>query len=519
MSLSVRVRKNTYYDSVTLMLISKEVKKLEGVNEVLVGMGTDLNKELAQNLGLANDEINQLGPNDFFITVLSDTEDIINEIAIRVDELLNQKKDSDGDEYIPPTFDSAVKFAQDSNFVIISLPGQYAYDEVKKALNSNMHVLLFSDNVKIEEEKALKELAREKGLLMMGPDCGTAIINNVPLAFANVVKKGNIGVVGASGTGTQEVTVLIDKLGAGVSQVIGTGGRDLSKEIGGIMMIEGIKALAKDPNTEVIVLISKPPAAEIAERVLAVVKDAGKPFVVNFIGGNPEVIKQYGGIPGINLEDTAQKAAALSRKATASETVKFGEDEASIKEIAAREAKRLKKGQKYLRGIYTGGTLCDEAMKLLTAKIGGIYSNIPLEPQYKLENVFVSKQHTCVDLGDDEFTVGRAHPMIDPTMRQERLVKEADDEGLAVVLMDFVLGYGANSDPAGEMLSYILKAKEKMASKGKEVIFVGYVCGTDKDPQGLKQQEDKLREAGVILMPSNAQAVKLTEELLKAASE
>lgn len=519
MILSVKVRKNTYYDSVTLMLISKEVKKLEGVKEVLVGMGTDLNKELCQNLGLANDEINQLGPNDFFISVLSDANDIINELVTKVDELLNQKKDADGDDYIPPTFDSAVKFAPDSNFVIISLPGQYAYDEVKKALNNNMHVLLFSDNVKIEEEKELKELAKEKGLLMMGPDCGTAIINNIPLAFANVIKKGNIGIVGASGTGTQEVSVLIDKLGSGVSQVIGTGGRDLSKDIGGIMMIEGIKALAADANTKVIVLISKPPAAEIAEKVLAVAKETGKPFVVNFIGGKPEVIKQYGGIPGVNLEDTAYKAVALSKGEAVAEGSVYGTDEAKLKEIAAKEVQKLQKGQKYLRGVYTGGTLCDEAMKLLANEIGGIYSNIPLDPQYKLANVFVSKEHTCVDLGDDEFTVGRAHPMIDPTMRQERLVKEADDAEVAVILMDFVLGYGANIDPAGEMVPYILKAKEKYKAMGKEVIFIGSVCGTENDPQNLKEQEEKLRETGVIIMPSNAQAVKLTAEILKVVSQ
>lgn len=519
MKLSVKVRKNTYYDSVALMLISKEVKKLEGVKEALVGMGTELNKELAQNLGLSNDEIKQTGANDFFIAALAASDDTINALAVKVEELLNQKSESAGDEYSPPTFDSAVRLAPGSNLVIISLPGQYAFDEVKKALNNNIHVLLFSDNVKIEEEKELKELAKAKGLLLMGPDCGTAIINNVPLAFANVVKKGSIGIVGASGTGTQEVSVLIDKFGSGVSQVIGTGGRDLSKEIGGIMMIEGIKALAKDPFTKVIVLISKPPAAEIAEKVLAVAKESGKPFVVNFIGGSPDAIKQYGGIPGANLEDTAYKAVALARGEAAAEDMLFGIDEAKLKEIAAKEVKRLKSGQKYLRGVYTGGTLCDEAMKLLATEIGGIYSNIPLEPQYRLPNVFESKEHTCVDLGDDEFTVGRAHPMIDPSMRQERLVKEAEDEEAAVILMDFVLGYGANIDPAGEMVPYIEMAKDKFKAKGKELIFIASVCGTENDPQNLKEQEDKLRACGVLIMPSNAQAVKLAAELLKAIGE
>lgn len=515
MYLNVEIRKNTYYDSVALMLISKEVSKMKVVSEVLVGMGTDLNKELAENLGLANDSVRELGVNDFFVSVLTGEKDDFSKVIAKVDELLTQKKESSSGEYNPPTFDAAIKYAPDSNLVLISLPGAYAFDEAMKALENNMHVMLFSDNISIEQEKKLKEIGKEKGLLVMGPDCGTAIINNVPLAFANVIKKGSIGIIGASGTGTQEVTVMIDKLGAGVSQVIGTGGRDLSKDIGGIMMMEGIKALSQDPATKVIVLISKPPAAEIAEKVLALAKESGKPFVVDFIGGDPDTIRSYNGIPGYTLEDTAYKAVALANGEMTKDMLGFQQSEEEINLIVSKEIGKLKPGQGYLRGLFTGGTLCDEAMKLLFNELGGIYSNIPLQPEFLLEDIHKSKKHTCIDLGDDVFTVGKAHPMIDPSGRQKRLLSEAEDGSIAVILMDFVLGYGAHLDPVGEMLPSIEKAKEILKKQGKEVIWVAYVCGTEGDPQGFRDQEKKLMEAGFIIMPSNAQAVRLVSKMLK----
>ncbi|MDF2949861.1 MAG: FdrA family protein, partial [Sedimentibacter sp.] len=232
-SVKYSIKKNTYYDSVTLMIISKEIKKKVGIKQALVGMGTDLNKELAMNLNISSLELQKITPNDFFVSVLADENIAIEDVMNQVQEILNYKKSSRSDDYMPRTLESAISYEPDSNLVLISLPGEYAVEEVKKALNNNLNVMLFSDNVTIEDEKELKDLATSKELLMMGPDCGTAIINNVPLAFANVVRKGHIGVVGASGTGTQEVTVLIHKLGEGVSQVIGTGGRDLRKEIGG----------------------------------------------------------------------------------------------------------------------------------------------------------------------------------------------------------------------------------------------------------------------------------------------
>ncbi len=506
MAIEILIKKGAYYDSVTLMIVSKDLKKIDGVQEVIVGMGTDLNKELATNLGLFTDELSTATSNDFFIALKSENGELMQQVSDAVDAFLAKKAEASDGEYVAPTFDAALKNSPDSNLVVISIPGKYAYAEAKKAIDKGLHVMLFSDNVSIEEEKKLKEEAAEKGLLVMGPDCGTAIINNTPLAFANVINKGNIGIVGASGTGTQEVSVLIHKFGGGVSQVIGTGGRDLKKEIGGIMMKLGIKALAEDPETKVIVLISKPPSPEIAAEVLELAKQSGKPVVVDFIGGDPEMVKKYGFCVGNTLEDTAKKAVALSKNEEITDFSGFSAEKSEIDAIVNAAVAKLSKNQKYLRGLYTGGTLCDEAMKMMNSLGRKIYSNIPLQEEYMLKDMNKSVEDTCIDLGDDVFTVGRAHPMIDPTCRIERLSKELEDEEIAVVLMDFVIGYGSNADPAGEMLPVI--------KQGKNVIFVGYVCGTELDPQNKAEQEQKLKDAGVITMPSNAQAVRLVAEIL-----
>jgi FdrA protein len=517
MNLQVDIRKNTYYDSVALMLITKEIKKMPNIKDVIVGMGTELNKELTENLGLSNEAVKALTPNDFFIAVASDDENILKIIVTKVDELLNGKTEYDdsAQEYKPTTLSAAVKHFQEANMAVISLPGKYAAYEAKKALNNNLHVMLFSDNVTVEEEIELKEIGRDKGLLVMGPDCGTAIINGVPLCFANVVRRGSIGIVGASGTGTQEVTVIIDKMGGGVSQVIGTGGRDLKSQVGGIMMMEGFKALIDDDETKVIVLISKPPAPEVAEKILNMVKTTNKPVIASFIGGDRCEIEKQGAYSCVNLEDAARKAVLLSEGEKIDDFTDFTLSQAEIEEIVQGECKKFSNNQKYLRALYTGGTLADEAMKMLGKEGYSIYSNIPLSPELRLKDIHKSIEHTCIDLGDDDFTVGKPHPMIDPVGRVERLPKEAEDDEVAIVLMDFVLGYGSNIDPAGEMLQAIRDAKMAMKNKKKHLCVIGYVCGTEGDPQNFKNQCEKLEKEGVILMPSNAQAVKLSSLILR----
>ncbi|SDZ04162.1 acyl-CoA synthetase FdrA [Tindallia californiensis] len=515
MTLKSHVKKNAYYDSVVLMQVTKELKKTEGIQEVIVGMGTDLNKELAENLGLLTEEIKNATANDFFVTLEGEETIDMEDILLKIKTLLNQKKTSGGEDYRPATLRSAMKVMPEANLAIFSIPGEYAFDEVKKALEQDLHVMLFSDNVSIEEEKELKELAQEKGLLMMGPDCGTAIINQTPLAFANVVKPGNIGIVGASGTGTQEVSVIIDKLGAGVSQVIGTGGRDLKEEIGGIMMLMGMDALEKDEKTEVIVLISKPPSEKVAHKILERVKACQKPVIVDFIDGDRKMIESYGAYACISLEDTAQKAVALSKGEKPKDFDGFSIDEKLIDEMVEKELSKYSQKQRYVRGLYTGGTLAEEAQTILTESLGEIFSNKPKKPERKLANVFKSEKHTVVDLGEDEFTIGKPHPMIDPSGRADRIVEEGQDEEVAVLLMDMVLGYGAHEDPAGEMIESIQQAKAQMESVNGHLTVVASICGTEGDPQDMEESRKKLEDAGVILLPSNAQAVKFVEKILK----
>lgn len=512
----LEIRKNAYYDSVTLMLISKDIKKISGINEALVGMGTDLNREIAVNIGLATPEFETVTANDFFVVADCVDETTFEAAKKKVDELLNKKSESKDSDYYPPTLDGAIKIDPDINLAVISVPGKHAANLAQSCLDRNVNVMLFSDNVTIEEERLLKEYAYKKELLVMGPDCGTAIMNHVPLAFANVVRSGDIGIVAASGTGTQEVSSIIDQIGGGVSQVIGTGGRDLKKEIGGLMMKLGLDALIHDSQTKVITLISKPPAKEIATEMLTLASKAGKPVVVCFIGGDRSEIETFGLTAAISLEDAAHKAVALSKGEPVKDFIQFTMGEEQAEELAKENALKMAKSQKYVRGFYTGGTLCDEAMKLMLPKLGHIYSNIPLQPEDKLQDARNGKslKHTFLDFGDDEFTVGRPHPMIDPSLRAERVITDSKDPECAIIMVDCVIGYGSHENPALDLADAIRIAKEEAESCGRHLLVVAAVCGTEGDPQSLSKTQKQLTDAGAVVLPSNAQATRFVERVL-----
>ena len=387
------------------------------------------------------------------------------------------------------------------------MPGEFAAWEARRALERGLNVFMFSANVPIEDEVELKKMAVDRGLLMMGPDCGTAIINGVGLGFANAVNRGPIGMVGAAGTGIQEVASLVSDE-SGISHAIGTGGRDLDERVGGIMTIEGIRALDEDDETKVIAVISKRPSPLVEERVLRVISGCGKPVIVNFAGGDPSVIRRAGAIPAATLEEVAMRAVALV-KGRRAEEVPFTAPYDEVRAASKREYERLSGEQRYIRGLFSGGSFCSEAMVILTGLIGDVYSNVPLKPGLRLEDPSVSHRHTCLDMGTEEFTMRRAHPIIDVRLRQQRLIKEAKDPETAVILLDIVLGYGAHQDPSGAFAPVIERAREEAGREGRYVSVVASVCGTDKDPQNKRDQERKLREAGVIVMPSNAQATRM----------
>lgn len=509
------VRKDSYYDSVFLMLISTDIKKLDGVSEAVVAMGTEMNIDLIADMGLASDEVKNSTANDLIIAIEADSEATVDEAEQTVDTLLRKKSSDEGPAYRPGSLAAAVQMVPGANLAIISLPGQFAAREARKALKSDLHVMLFSDNVSAEDEVALKKLAVQRGLLMMGPDCGTAIINGKPICFANVVPRGDIGIVSASGTGLQEVACVIAKAGEGVSQALGTGGRDLkSEEIGGMMMLQCIAALGADTETKVICVVSKPPLPSLTDRVFDALKATGKPAVVHLVGQaarDPDGNIHFAG----NLEEAARIAVAISR----GEPVTSGEgidlDNAEIDAIVDRETANMSGEQKYLRGLFTGGTLTDESALLLDGSLGGIFSFDAKDPAFALKDPHTSQKHTIVDLGEDVFTVGRPHPMIDPSTRTERMDREAEDPEVAVMLLDCVLGYGSHDDPAGAMVANIKSARDKAEARGGYLCVVASVTGTDGDPQGLADQRRKLENAGCVVMPSNVQATMLVKHIME----
>ncbi|MFE7329949.1 acyl-CoA synthetase FdrA [Streptomyces sp. NPDC057565] len=499
MSITAVVKKNTYFDSVSLMAISTKANSLDEVKQAFVAMGTEMNKGVLGNLGLLTPELEAAGNGDLMVVVEAREGADADEVLARVEELLQRKASATGEATI--THRTIAAAAQDNpaaNLAVIAVNGAYAGREARKALENDLHVLLFSDNVPVEEEVALKELAHEKGLLMMGPDCGTAIINNVALCFGNAVRPGSVGVVAASGTGAQEVSVRIHALGAGVSQLIGTGGRDLSEQVGGIMMIDGIRALAADPATSVIVLVSKPPAPSVEKKVLAEIATAGKPVVVYFVGGSEEAVVAAGGHFASGSQDAALQAVRLGVNPDAAVEPL---DTRRVDEVAAL----LKPEQRFVRGLFCGGTLCDESMYAMLESGDDVWSNIQKDPERRLTADSPSTGHTFLDFGDDDFTNGRPHPMIDPSLRLARLVEEAKDPEVAAVVMDFILGFGAHEDPVGVTLPVIEQAKAIAAEAGRHLEIVGYVLGTDLDTPVPADQIAALQAAGVTVTRSSTE--------------
>jgi len=505
---ATKILRNFYRDSVSLMQLSSTLAKYPGLEQASAIMASPNNVSLLKEAGLLTGTVEACA-NDLLIALQGD-DDALDAAMAAAEVALNQNPPSmtgnGTSRGMPPrSIEMGLEEMVGANLVLISTPGEYAAAEAFKALSLGLNVMLFSDNVELKDEIALKRFAQAHDLIVMGPDCGTAIINGVPLAFANVVKRGTIGVVAASGTGLQQVTCLIDRWGKGISQAIGTGGHDLHRDVGGISMIQGLKALAADQSTSVIVLISKPPSPEVAERVLNAAGTAGKPVVVNFLGADPEDIKRPNIFPAETLEDAAAAAVALSEGR---------QPEGSRPKVPSlAPSPKPASGQRYLRGLYSGGTFCYEAALLLKTDLGQIYSNTPVDPRDRLDDVWTSWRHTVIDLGDDLFTRGRPHPMIDHRLRNERILKEAADPEVAVILLDVVLGYGSHPNPASEMAPVIQKAKDLATKAGRHPVFVGFVCGTSSDPQNVSNQEATLRDAGMVLVESNAQAVRLATTL------
>ena len=515
MARTIRILQNNYRDSVSLMQLSAGLARMPGITDASAVMATDGNLALLREAGLLKGPV-QARPSDLMILVEGKSEAAVARALARAEAALKEEPRPDGAAsaaIAPRSTEMALAAAPGANLALVSVPGEYAAAEALKALRLGLNVMLFSDNVSIEDEVALKSYARRRKLFLMGPDCGTAIVDGMPLGFANRVREGEIGCIAASGTGLQQVTVLVDRMGLGISQAIGTGSRDLQGKVGGITTLQGLKALAADRRTRVIVLISKPPDPAVAKKVLAAASRIGKPIVVNFIGADPAAIVGANLYPVRTLEDAARAAVALAR----GRVPPRGAPRPRMPSLP--RPPRLAARQRYVRGLYSGGTFCYEAAVLLGESLGRVWSNTPLRPEDELEDAWKSTAHTVIDLGADAFTRGRPHPMIDHRLRNERIAREARDPEVAVILLDVVLGYGSHPDPAAEMVPAIRAARAAAAKRGRRIAFAGFVCGTGRDPQDLNGQEAALRKAGVILAASNAGAVRMAAAIAERGTK
>ena len=445
-----KVRKGFYADSVALMRVAREISK-DGIEASLM-IGTPSNKALLKDSGLLAKEGESARPDDLIIAVKGRDAEAALALA---EKLLTSKPASGNSKESFSTLNAAIASLENANLALISVPGAFAAAEARRALERGLHVMMFSDNVPVEDEVRLKDLALSKGLLLMGPDCGTALIAGAPLAFANAVPRGDVGIVSASGTGLQEVSTLLARQGKGVSHGIGVGGRDLSEKVGGRMTLAALEALEADPATKRIIVISKPPAPSVAKKVLQKVKGLRKPVVLCLLGSRDK-----------NIKKTLEEAAGFKPKSAAT----------------------TKKAKGRIIGLFCGGTLCAEA-EIVLADAG-----VP------------AKARQLVDLGDDEYTQGRPHPMIEPELRNAHVVRALKDPKVGVLLLDMVIGYGAHADPAGLVAPLVKKTKK---------LVIASVTGTEQDPQVYSRQVRVLEDAGVVVAESNAQAARIAAQALR----
>jgi FdrA protein len=505
------IRKNQYYDSVFLMSVNARMLKVSGVRQTAVLMGSQANKQLLSEIGIQGAEIDAAQPNDLIVAAIADSMDIVDQVLANLDGWLNAAQEETPASQLH-TFEDGLSMKKTANLAVISIPGEYAAREARKAIEAGLNVFIFSGNVTAEDELELKLLAEQKGLLVMGPDCGTSLINGMGIGFANVVRKGDIGVIGAAGTGLQEFTSQVHNLGFGISHAIGTGSHDLSDEIGGLTAFSALEALEKDGKTKVVTFISKPPGTQTLEHLLERIGSCDKPVIGCFLGVDPRTISDRENLVPAN---TIDEAVRLAINTTGSSNQPQSDlSQADIK-VLADERAAWSSDQRYLRGILAGGTFCYQSQQILRKAGITVYSNSPLDPKYKLAHPDKSIQHTLVDMGDEYYMVGKPHPMIDGTMRRQRIIAESRDPQVAILYLDFILGANASMDPVGELVEAIDEARLVYKQRGGSLTVIASICGTEDDPQDLSFQAKLLREAGVLVYGSNAKAMTACRLLLE----
>lgn len=488
----IEVRKGAYADSVALLQVSKDVAATEGVQAAQVAMATPLNLGLLEAMGFT---IPESTANDMVVALRVESDDRIAAAVRAVEAALaatSRRVGTGAEQNIAPRTTESAMTRFETSVALVSVPGQYAAVEAMDALDQGHDVMIFSDNVPVGQEIALKQIAQERGLLVMGPDCGTAMVGGVGLGFANTVRPGPVGLVAASGTGCQQLMCLLENAGVGLSAALGVGGRDLGPEVGGLASRQALRRLDDDPNTELIVVVSKPPADEVAADLRSFADGLSTPVQFALLGsGQPDLTAAAEAI-----------LAALGRPLPTWPT--WGTPVAGAPEG-------------FLRGLFVGGTLCDESMLIASAALGPIHSNIPLDPAYALDSTLSADAHLMIDFGDDSLTVGRAHPMIDPTIRLDYLARTVADPATAAILMDVVIGHGSEADPAAALAPAITQAIAAARESGRDLPVVVACIGTEADPQNLTRQATSLAAAGAEVFLSNAQAVRRALNLIGGA--
>jgi FdrA protein len=494
MRTALKVFADTYLDSVLQLSGTRTMFDVDGVEWAAAAMATPANVEILLGQGFDKDQLGAVSGNDLFLAVRAGDDDVVEMALDAGEQALFAARTGGGataEERQARTLDEAVVLHPGTNVAVVSVPGDYAAIEAHKALTAGMHVLLFSDNVSVEDEIDLKDRAAEVGRLLMGPGAGTAMLGGIGLGFANVVKPGRVGVVAAAGTGAQEAMSLLDRWGAGVSHVIGLGGRDLSDAVDGRMAKLAVAALRDDPATDAILLVSKPPSARVAKAVLGLAGDT--PLVASLVG-----LEDPMDLPArVEVVTTLEEGVV---QALATVGLEPPDPSSGLLEQVEAVCARLPEPRRLVRGLFSGGTLCYESLVILSRLLGPVYSNTPIDKRYGLPAP--EDAHVCLDLGEEEYTKGRPHPMIDPEARVELLRQEGADPGTAVILLDVVLGHGSHADPAGELAPVCAEIME--GGKGAQV--VAYVLGTEGDPQGFEGQRAKLRDAGCIVTETAARA-------------
>jgi FdrA protein len=494
------------------MKISDRVRRISsGIIEASVIMATDTNKGILIRLGFPPWVIQEAKDSDIIIAIRAQDQASLNLAIEKANEMLEspEKLSADKEKSSLTDLDSAFDMMPDANLVLLSIPGEHVKDISLKLIERGLHQQIFSDHVPIEDELEIKQLAVKSGVLILGPGSGTSIINGKGIGFSNVVKEGPVGVVAAAGTGLQELITLLDHCGIGVKQGLGVGGSDPKEKIGGLMMLQCIKLLEKDPDIEVIGIVSKPPSPSIQEKIINyITQDTKKKYVIAFIGGQQLQDDRTGGriLQGASLASAVLAFAKhVGKEQLIKASAKTGISQNDLYSLLEKEWFKLIDSQKYIRALYTGGTFTYEAQVILSGILPGpIYSNAPILNIKEMASSLTSEANSIVDLGEEEFTQGRPHPMIDPTIRKLRILEEAKDPEVGVLLMDFVLGYGSHPDPVGAALREIKEAKDIAASGGRYLSVITHVCGTTGDPQGYDSSISKLQSVGAVVLPTNA---------------